>query len=74
MPEWPVLYLGERGINGRGVLEQARKECRDRKRWRPLHHGHPPKGRDVPRGSEASGIDKQVIRNRKVHKQVNNND
>ncbi len=23
-------YLGERGINGRGVLEQARRECWDR--------------------------------------------
>ncbi len=25
--------LGERGINGRGVLEQARKDCRNRERW-----------------------------------------
>ncbi len=24
-------YLGERGINGRGVLEQARRECWDRR-------------------------------------------
>ncbi len=34
-------YLGERGISGRGVLEQARRECDDRERWRLLCYGHP---------------------------------
>ncbi len=29
-------YLGERSIDGRGVLEQARRECWDRERWRLL--------------------------------------
>ncbi len=31
----------ERGINGRGLLEQARRECWDRDRWRLLCCGHP---------------------------------
>ncbi len=31
-------YLGEKGINRRGVLHQARRECWDKERWRPLYH------------------------------------
>ncbi len=38
-------YLRERVINGRGVLEEARRECWDRERWRPLLS--PPPGGDV---------------------------
>ncbi len=34
-------YLGESGINGRGVLEAARRECGDRERWRLYCCGHP---------------------------------
>ncbi len=29
-------YMGESSINGRGVLEQARRECWVRERWRLL--------------------------------------
>ncbi len=36
-------YLGERGINGSGMLEEARRGCWDRERWRFLCHGHPPR-------------------------------
>ncbi len=32
--EWRSALERERGISGRRVLEQARKECWDRKRWR----------------------------------------
>ncbi len=28
-----TVYLEEKGINGRGVLEPARRECWDRERW-----------------------------------------
>ncbi len=35
-------YLGERGINGRGGLEQAGRKCWDRERWKPFCRGHPP--------------------------------
>ncbi len=38
-------YLGYRGINGRGVLEEARRECWDRERWRNICRGHPMGGR-----------------------------
>ncbi len=27
-------YLGKRGVNGRGVLEEPSRECWDRERWR----------------------------------------
>ncbi len=27
-------YLGEKGVNGRGVLEQERRECWDKEMWR----------------------------------------
>ncbi len=37
-------YLGERGINGKGVLEQARRECLDRERWRHFFCGHTLRG------------------------------
>ncbi len=39
-----VGYLGERGINGREVLEEARRECWDRERWRLFCHDHPIRG------------------------------
>ncbi len=35
-------YLGKIGINGRGVLEEARRVCWDRERWKPFCRGHPP--------------------------------
>ncbi len=37
-------YLGEKGINGRGVLEQARRECWDKERWRFFYRDHPAPG------------------------------
>ncbi len=37
-------YLGERGINGRGVLKQARRKCWDREKWRSFCHGQPVMG------------------------------
>ncbi len=38
---WSVEeYLRERGISGRGVVEQARRECLDRKRWKLFSCGH----------------------------------
>ncbi len=43
-------YLGERGINGREMLEEARRECWNRERWRPFCHGHPPLG-TLPEGA-----------------------
>ncbi len=42
--------MGERGINGRGVLEQARRECWDRERCKLFYRGHPLM--EVPGGSE----------------------
>ncbi len=45
-------YLGERGINGRGVLEQVRRERWDRERWRLFYRGHPLM--EVPGRSKAS--------------------
>ncbi len=33
-------YLNERGMRGND-LEQARRECMDRKRWRSVCRGHP---------------------------------
>ncbi len=33
-------YLSERRVRGNG-LEQARKECMDRERWRSFCRGHP---------------------------------
>ncbi len=46
--------LGERGRNGRGVLEEARRECRDRERWTLFCHSH--LLGDTPGGSEASEL------------------
>ena len=40
-------YVRERGVNGMRGLEQARKECKDRNRWRLFCRGHPLEG--VPR-------------------------
>ncbi len=34
----------ERGINGRGVLEEARRECWHRERWRVFCRDHLPEG------------------------------
>ncbi len=47
-------YLSEREVRGNG-LEQTRRVCMDKERWRFFCHGHPPLG-DVPRGSEASEL------------------
>ncbi len=59
MPEDRVEeYLEERGINGRGLLEEARRECLDRKRWRICCCGHPLGV--VHKGSEASVIDRLI--------------
>ncbi len=33
-------YVSERGVRGNG-LEWARRECKDRKRWRFICHSHP---------------------------------
>ncbi len=33
-------YLGERGVRRNG-LEQARRECMDKERWRSFGRGHP---------------------------------
>ncbi len=44
-------YMCERGATKWGGLDQARRECLDRERWRLFCCGHPL--RDVPRGSEA---------------------
>ncbi len=38
-------YLEERGINGRGVLEEARRECWDREKWRFYCRAHSLGGR-----------------------------
>ncbi len=32
-------FLGERSINGRGVLTEAKRECWDRERWRLFCRG-----------------------------------
>ncbi len=37
-------YVSERGVRENG-LEWARKEYRDRERWRSIFHGHPLGGR-----------------------------
>ena len=50
-------YLGERGMSGRGVLEQARRECWDRERWRLVCRGHPLGGRSW-RGQGVRAIDR----------------
>jgi len=34
-------YMCERGAGRRGRLEQARRECLDRERWRLFCLGHP---------------------------------
>ncbi len=34
-------YMYEGGATRRGRLNQARKECLDRERWRLFCHGHP---------------------------------
>ncbi len=33
-------YMSERGVKGNG-LEQAGRECMDRKRWKSFCHSHP---------------------------------
>ncbi len=33
-------YLRKRGITGRGVLEQTRRKCWDREKWRLFCRGH----------------------------------
>ncbi len=33
--------INERGTDGWGGLEQARRECLDRERWRLFYLGHP---------------------------------
>ncbi len=38
-------YMSERGATRRGGLEQARRECLDKERWRLFCHGHPVGGR-----------------------------
>ncbi len=37
-------YMSERGVRG-NRLEQARRECLDRKRWRSICRGNPLGGR-----------------------------
>ncbi len=32
LKDWVEEYLGERGVKGRGVLEEARRKCWDRER------------------------------------------
>ncbi len=34
-------YMCERGATRGGRLDQARRECLDRERWRLFCHGHP---------------------------------
>ncbi len=34
-------YMSERGATRGGSLEQARRECLDKERWRLFCHGHP---------------------------------
>ncbi len=34
-------YMCERGATRGGRLDQARRECLDREKWRLFHHGHP---------------------------------
>ncbi len=46
------LYMRERGATRRGGLDQARRECLDRERWRFFCRGHP--FGNVPGGSKAS--------------------
>ena len=47
-------YMCERGAT-RGVgLDQAKRECLDRERWRRFCHGHPLG--DITEGSEASEL------------------
>ncbi len=47
-------YLCERGATRRGGLDQAKRECLDRERWRLFCRGHPLG--DAPGGSEASNL------------------
>ncbi len=47
-------YICERGATRRGGLDQARKECVDKERWRLFCHGHP-RGRCLQR-SKASEL------------------
>ncbi len=46
-------YVSERGVRGNG-LEQARRECTDRERWRSFCRGHPMG--DASGGSKASEL------------------
>ncbi len=48
-------YMCEKGATGGGRLDQTRRECLDRERWRIFCHGPHPLG-DVPGGSEASEL------------------
>ncbi len=34
-------YIRERGEGSLRNLEQARRECQDRERWKLFYHGHP---------------------------------
>ncbi len=49
-------HLGEGGMSGRGVLEQARRECWDRGRWRGFCCGRS-LGEHSPREQDVSAID-----------------
>ncbi len=37
-------YVGKRGEGSLRNLEQARRECQDRERWKLFCRGHPPMG------------------------------
>ncbi len=52
-------YLGERGINGRGTLAEARKECWDRKRWKIFCSGHLLRGR-LQRERDVRALDRSI--------------
>ncbi len=59
-------YLGQRGMNGRGVLEQARRECWDMERWRLLPWP-PPKGTLSEGPCVRAILDRQKIMMRELY-------
>ncbi len=48
------VYMCERGATRGGRLDQARRECLDKGKWRLSCHGHPLG--NIPGGSKASEL------------------
>ncbi len=47
-------YMNKRGVGRKKRLEQAKRECLDREKWRLFCHGYPLGGRSHSEASEFS--------------------